>query len=115
MTIVRSRDLSMATVGKTTGWAKTPSSISRSLKRPAVSGSPIMTGVIGVSEAPVSKPRRVSSALNVAGVGPEPFLQLGLVLHHPDRLAAGRDDGRWMRRREEERPRALGQDLAQCL
>ena len=54
----------MATVGKTTGWAKTPSPMSRSLKRIAVSGSPIMTGVIGVSERPVSKPRRASSALN---------------------------------------------------
>ena len=63
VTIVRSRDLSIATVGKTTGWAKTPSSMSRSLKRPAVSGSPIITGVIGVSEWPVSKPSRVSSAL----------------------------------------------------
>ncbi len=63
VTIVRRRDLSMATVGNTTGWANTPSSMSRSLKRPAVSGSPIMTGVIGVSETPVSKPSRVSSVL----------------------------------------------------
>ena len=38
--------------------------MSRSLKRPAVSGSPIITGVIGVSDTPVSKPRRVSSVLN---------------------------------------------------
>ena len=44
--------LVQATVGKTTGWAKTPSSKSRSLNRAAVSGSPIMTGVIGVSDAP---------------------------------------------------------------
>src|SRR6266540_6963049 len=41
-----------------------PSSNSRLLKRVVVSESPRMTGVIGVSEAPVSKPRRESSALN---------------------------------------------------
>src|SRR5436190_14666067 len=63
VTIVRIRALSIATVGKTTGWAKTPSSNRRWLNRPAVSGSPIMTGVIGVSDRPVSKPSRASSAL----------------------------------------------------
>ena len=115
VTIVRSRALSSATVGKTTGWAKTPSSKSRSLNRPAVSGSPIITGVIGVSERPVSKPSRVSSALNRRRVRPQPLLQLGLVLHDPDRLAAGGHDGRRMRGREEERPGALDQDLAQGL
>ena len=105
----------MATVGKTTGWAKTPSSRSRSLNRPAVSESPIITGVIGVSERPVSKPSRVSSALKRRGVRPEPLLQLGLLLHDPDRLAAGGHDGRRMGRREEERAGALGEDLAQGL
>src|SRR4029079_1950657 len=64
VTIVRIRALSIATVGKTTGWAKTPSSNSRWLDRPDGSGSPIMTGVIGVSDLPVSKPSRASSALN---------------------------------------------------
>ena len=63
VTIVRIRAWSRATVGKTTGWAKIPSSKRRWLKRPAVSGSPIITGVIGVSER--------------AGVEPEPG-QLGL-------------------------------------
>ena len=63
VTIVRMRALSRATVGKTTGWAKTPSSSRRSLNRPAVAESPIITGVIGVSLAPVSKPSRPSSAL----------------------------------------------------
>ena len=74
-----------------------------------------MTGVIGVSECPVSKPRRVSSALNRLVFVPEPLAELRLVAHDPDRLAACGDDGRRMRRREEERPRSLGQDLAQCL
>ena len=63
---------------------------------------------------PVSKPRRVSSALKDRVFVPETFLELGLVLHDLDRLAAGGDDGGRMRRREEERSRALGQDLAQC-
>ena len=51
--------------------------------------------------------------LEVARVVPQPRMQLGLVHHHPDRLAAGRHDGRRVRRREQERPRALGEDLAQ--
>ena len=49
--------------GETTEVAKTPSSKRRSLKRMAAAASPTMTGVMGVSEAPVSKPRRASSAL----------------------------------------------------
>ena len=62
--MVRIRALSMETVGKTTDVPKTPASNSAWLKRWVSPESPSMTGVIGVSEWPVSKPRRVSSALN---------------------------------------------------
>ena len=44
-------------------FAKTPSSNRRAENRIGASESPTMIGVIGVSERPVSKPRRVSSAL----------------------------------------------------
>ena len=53
--------------------------------------------------------------LEVAGVHPETFLEFGLVAHDPDRLAAGLHHGGRMRGREEERARALGQDLAEGL
>jgi hypothetical protein len=78
-----------------------------------VSGSPIITGVIGVSELPVSKPRRVSSALNRPVLAHSPVLELGLVAHDPDRLATGGHHGRRVRGREEERSRALGEELAE--
>src|SRR5579862_574942 len=64
VTIVRRRAWSRATVGYTTEVAKMPSSNSRPERRIAASESPTMTGVIGVSERPVSNPRRASSALN---------------------------------------------------
>ena len=113
VTIVRSRALSMATVGKTTDWAKTPSSRSRSPKR---------IGGVGVAHHH-RRDRRLGAAgveaqpgqlgLEPAGVGPQPLLQLRLLLHDPDRLAAGGHDGRRVGGREEERPGSLGQDLAQ--
>ena len=80
--------------GKTIGWAKTPSSKSRSLNRAAVVESPIMTGVIGVSDAPVSKPSRASSALNRRVLVHNRSISSGLVLEHVDRLEAGRGDRR---------------------
>src|SRR4029078_4350258 len=56
VTIVRIRALLIATVGKTTGWAKTPSSNSRWLNRPAVAGAPTITGLIGASHPPLCNP-----------------------------------------------------------
>ena len=108
VTIVRIRALSIATVGNTTGWAKTPSSNRRWLNRPAVSGSPIITGVIGVSERPVSKPEPGELGLEAPRVRPEPLVQLRLLLHDPDRLAAGGGDRRRMGRREQERAGRAG-------
>ncbi len=46
--IVRMRALSFATIGKTIGRAKTPSSKRRALSRFAAALSPTMIGVIGV-------------------------------------------------------------------
>ncbi len=71
-----------------------------------------MTGVIGVSERPVSKPEAGQLGLEPARVRPQAFLELGFVLHHPDRLAARGHDGRRMRGGEQERTGSLGQDLA---
>ena len=62
-----------------------------------VSESPSITGVIGVSERPMSKPRRPSSALNRRVLAHRRSMQLGLLDHDPDRLAAGGGDGRRMR------------------
>ena len=74
-----------------------------------------MTGVIGVSRAPVSKPRRVELGLEAPRVRPEPLDQLRLLLEDPDRLAAGGRDGRRVRGGEEERAGALDEDVAQGL
>ena len=113
VTIVRNRDLSIATVGNTTGWAKTPSSISRAREA---------SGGVGVAHHH-RRDRRLGAArveaqtrqlgLEPAGVGPQPLLQLGLLLHDPDGLATGRHDRRRMRGGEEERAGPLGEDLAQ--
>ena len=115
VTIVRMRALSSATVGKTTGWAKTPSSRSRSLNRPAV----------GRVAHHHRRDRRLADArveaepgqlaLEPARVRPEPLDELRLLLEDADRLAAGRGDGRRVGGREEERPRALDEDVAEGL
>src|SRR5687767_10878639 len=56
VTIVRTRAFPRATVGKPMPWAKTPSSNSRSENFIASAASPTITGVIGLSLTPVSKP-----------------------------------------------------------
>ncbi len=112
-TIVRMRARSRATVGKTTDVAKTPSSNRRPENRIVAPESPRMTGVIGVSETPVSNPRSASPALNSARVGPERVEQLGLLLEDPDGLDAGGGDRRRMRGREQERTSSLDEDLAE--
>eukprot|EP00966_Prymnesium_polylepis_P306685 7086884-Prymnesium_polylepis.1 len=58
-TITRTRALPLATIGKTIGEAKTPSSNNRVLNALAFSSSPIITGMIGVSEWPMSNPSSV--------------------------------------------------------
>jgi len=63
VTIVRTRALSRATVGKTTDVAKIPSSNRPAANACAFDASPAMTGVIGVSLMPVSKPSACSPAL----------------------------------------------------
>src|SRR5256712_4590209 len=59
----RMRARSFATIGYTIGSAKTPSSNRRWLNRFAVAESPSMTGVIGVSLLPMSKPSDTSRLL----------------------------------------------------
>src|SRR2546425_5138276 len=59
----RMRALSFATIGYTIGNANTPSSNNRSLKRFAIAESPSMTGVMGVSLRPMSKPSETSRFL----------------------------------------------------
>src|SRR3972149_10360097 len=61
--IVRMRALSFATIGYTIGSANTPRSNSRWLSFLAIVGSPHITGVIGVSLRPMSKPIETSSFL----------------------------------------------------
>ena len=94
----------------TTGWTNTPSSRRRSLNRPAVAESPIITGVIGVSDAGVET-RSDQLGLEAAGVRPEALDELRLVLETDPR------DRRRRRRagpgREEERAGALDEHLAE--
>ena len=63
VTMVRTRDRSSGTVGKPIPCANTPSSKSRSESFMASAPDPAMTGVMGVSDVPVSKPRRSRPAL----------------------------------------------------
>ena len=63
VTIVRTRALPCGTVGKPMPCANTPSSNSRSESFMASAASPTMTGVIGLSLRPVSRPRAASPAL----------------------------------------------------
>ena len=81
----------------------------------SVSRSPRITGVIGVSLRPVSKPEPRQLRLEPPGVGPQALVQLRLLLHDPDRLAARGGDGGRVARGEQERPRALDEDVAQGL
>ena len=53
--------------------------------------------------------------LEPAGVRPQPLVELGLVLHDPDRLDAGGGDGGRVARGEQERPGPLDEDVAQRL
>ena len=98
-----------ATVGKTTDVAKTPrSNRPRGELSGALASSPAMTGVIGVSLMPVSKPRSLQARLEEARVVPQPLDPLGLVLEHVDGGDAGRGDGRRLRGREEQRAGSAG-------
>src|SRR6185436_2168604 len=63
VTIVRTRALSRATVGKAIPCANTPRSKSLSDSSIALAPSPAMTVVIGLSLSPVLKPRRCSPSL----------------------------------------------------
>ena len=74
-----------------------------------------MTGVIGVSEPPVSNPSRASSALKRLVFAHRRSCRWGSSCMHADRLAARGDDGRRMGRREQERPCPLDEDVAQRL
>src|SRR6266540_1941499 len=58
--MLRMRALSFPTIGYTIGNANTPSSNNRSEKRFAIAESPSMTGVMGVSLRPMSKPNETS-------------------------------------------------------
>ena len=74
-----------------------------------------MTGVIGVSLMPVSKPRSCRPDLKNRGVVPQPLDALRLVLQDVDRRDARRGHGRRLGRREEQRPAALDQVILEVL
>ena len=59
----------MLTIGKMMGEAKTPFSKSMALKALALSSSPIITGMIGVSEWPISKPSSLKPCAKSRWVG----------------------------------------------
>jgi hypothetical protein len=63
VTIVRTRADPFATVGNTIAGQNTPSSNNRRANVCVRSSSPVITGVIGVSLAPVSNPSSWSPAL----------------------------------------------------
>ena len=113
MTIVRTRARPFATVGNTIAGVNTPSSNSRRAKVWVASSSPVMTGVIGVSLAPVSNPRPCSPALNERVLLPQPLEPLGLVANDVERRDAGGDDRRRRAGREQERPAAVHEPLDQ--
>jgi hypothetical protein len=64
VTIVRTRAFPWATVGNTIAGQNTPSSNSRRANSCVRSASPVITGVIGVSESPVSNPNAWRPCLN---------------------------------------------------
>ena len=115
VTMVRTRALSRATVGNAMPCAKTPSSNRRSDSFIARAPSPAMTGVIGLSLRPVLKPSALEAGLEEPRVVPEPLDDLRLLLEDVDRRDAGRGDRRRMRGREQERPRAVVEELDQRL
>ena len=107
VTMVRTRALSRATVGKPMPWAKTPSAKRRSESRIAVAASPTMTGVIGLSLAPVLNPSAWSPSLKNAVLLQSAVDELGFLQQHVQRRQArGGDRGR-MRGRKEERAAAV--------
>ena len=116
VTIVRIRALSSATVGKTTDVAED-----------ALLEQPVREADRRLRVAQHHRRDRrlasgrcrsragASSALNRRVFAQSRSMQLGLLLHDPDRLAAGRGDGRRMARGEQERARPLDEDVAQGL
>ena len=72
-----------------------------------------MTGVIGLSLTPVSKPSACEPGLEEARVLPQPLDELRFLLEHLDRGEAGGGDGRRVGRREEKRPGAVVEELDQ--
>ena len=114
VTIVRSRARSSATVGKTTLVAKTPSWNRRSENAIAARLSPTMTGVMGVSETARVEAQATELRLEPLRVRPQALVELRLLVHHLERLAACGDHGGRVRRREQERPRPLHEDVAQA-
>ena len=113
VTIVRTRALSRATVGNAMPCAKTPSSNSRSDSFIASAPSPAITGVIGLSLSPVLKPSGCEPGLEEPGVLPEPLDELRLLSSTSSAaMHAAATDGR-MRGREQERPRAVIEELDQ--
>ena len=115
VTIVRTRAVPLPTVGNTIAGQNTPSSNSRRANACVRSSSPVITGVIGVSLAPVSNPSSCSPALNERGVRPEPIEPLGLVLDDVERLDAGGDGRRRRARREQVGPAPVLQPLDQLV
>ena len=113
VTIVRTRALSRATVGKAMPCANTPSSNSRSDSFIARLPSPAITGVIGLSLRPVLNPRSFRPCLEESRVVPQPLDDLRLLFEHIERREARGRHRRRMRRREQERPRAVVQKIDQ--
>ena len=113
VTMVRTRALSRATVGKRDALREDAFLEQPSDSFIASAPSPTMTGVIGLSLSPVLKPERLQSGLEEPRVLPQPLDDLRLLLEHVERRDARGGDGRRMRRREQKRPRAVIEELDQ--
>ena len=113
--MVRRRALSRATVGKPMLCAKTPRSNSVSDIFAAVAASPTITGVIGLSLMPVLKPSCLEAGLEEARVVPELLDPLRLGFEDVEGGEARGGHRRRMRGREQERPRAVIEELDQVL
>ena len=91
--------------------ANTPCSNRRSESFIASAASPTITGVIGLSLTPVSKPSACEARLEEARVLPEAIDDLRLLHQHVERRDARGGDGRRVRRRKQKRPRAMVKEI----
>ena len=111
----RIRAVPSGTTGKPKPVTKTPSSSSRSLKRIANAVSPTMIGTIAASPSSGAKPSARSRVAELPRSGVQLRDELRLAPQHPHGLERRAGDRRRERVREELRPRALREHVADLL